>query len=196
MSSLPVTQGDSVEGVKGGKVLLTLHFVKAEFMLAFIRDANDSRSVTDSINLLHKQLGPDMLRQLIPILLCDNESEFTNPQALESDEYGSNRTQVFYCDPSAPHQRGSGERNHEFIRLFIPKGASMDHLTQDDVTLMMDNINSYGRKILGDKSPYEMMAFLYGKKILNDLGCKRIPPNEVVLNATIFRKQAPVDSNA
>ena len=30
---LPVTQIDSVEGRKGGKVLLTIHFVKAEFML-------------------------------------------------------------------------------------------------------------------------------------------------------------------
>ena len=35
---LPITQIDTVEGVKGGKVLLTIHFVKAEFMLAFLRE--------------------------------------------------------------------------------------------------------------------------------------------------------------
>ena len=41
----PVVQIDSVEGRKGGKVLLTIHFVKAEFMLAFIRDRNTASSV-------------------------------------------------------------------------------------------------------------------------------------------------------
>lgn len=40
----PVVQMDSVEGAKGGKVLLTLHFEKAEFMLAFIRDKNTAVS--------------------------------------------------------------------------------------------------------------------------------------------------------
>ena len=44
---LPVTQMDSVEGTKGGKVLLTIHFVKAELMLSFLRDSNDSQSVID-----------------------------------------------------------------------------------------------------------------------------------------------------
>ena len=34
----PVTELDSVEGTKGGKVLLTIHFEKAEMMLAFLRD--------------------------------------------------------------------------------------------------------------------------------------------------------------
>lgn len=39
----PVVEMDSVLGTIGGKVLLTLHFVKTEFMLAFIRDSNDSQ---------------------------------------------------------------------------------------------------------------------------------------------------------
>ena len=43
----PVIQLDSVEGKKGGKVLLTIHFVKCEMMLAFLRDANTARSTGD-----------------------------------------------------------------------------------------------------------------------------------------------------
>ena len=45
--NLPVTQMDTVEGTKGGKVLLTIHFANAEFMIAFLRDSNDSQSVID-----------------------------------------------------------------------------------------------------------------------------------------------------
>jgi IS30 family transposase len=39
----PIVEMDSVEGTKGGKVLLTLHFTIPQFMLAFIRDANTSQ---------------------------------------------------------------------------------------------------------------------------------------------------------
>ena len=40
-----VVQMDSVMGNQGGKVLLTIHFVDTSLMLAFLRDANTSRSV-------------------------------------------------------------------------------------------------------------------------------------------------------
>ena len=115
---LPVTQIDSVEGRKGGKVLLTIHFVKAEFMLAYLRDHNDSQSVIDVFEQLYFELRPDRFMSLMPVLLGDNGSEFSNPKALESDRQGNHRTKVFYCDTSAPHQKGSAERNHEFIRMF------------------------------------------------------------------------------
>lgn len=41
----PVVQMDSIIGTKGGKILLTIHFVKDEFMLAFLRDRNNAASV-------------------------------------------------------------------------------------------------------------------------------------------------------
>lgn len=186
---LPVTQLDSVEGKKGGKVLLTIHFVKAELMLAFIRDHNDSRSVTDIFERLYMQLRPDRFMDLFKVCLADNGPEFSNPKAIEYDRQGNLRTRVFYCAPSAPYQKGSAERNHEFIRMFIPKGSDLDRFTQADISLMMDHINSYSRKSLGDKCPYEMFEFLYGREILDLLECHLIPPQEVALDRSVFRKE-------
>ena len=186
---LPVTQMDSVEGIKGGKVLLTIHFVKAECMLAFLRDSNDSQSVIDIFEKLYLELRPDIFITLMPILLGDNGSEFSNPKALEFDRQENRRTHVFYCDASAPYQKGSAERNHEFIRMFLPKGTSLDNYAQEDISLMMDHINSYSRPGLGNKSPYEMMEFLYGEKIVQLLGMKRIPPDEVTLHKSVFKKK-------
>lgn len=186
---LPVVEIDSVEGTKGGKVLLTLHFVKAEFMLAFLRDANDSQSVIDIFEKLYQKLGAGEFQKLMPVLLADNGSEFSNPSAIEYSRQGDQRTRVFYCDPAAPHQKGAAERNHEFIRNFVPKGKPFDLYTQRDINRMMDNINSYGRQSLGDKSPWEMMAFLYGEDLLKLLGSHKIRPNDVVLNASVFRRK-------
>ena len=184
---IPTTQIDSVEGTKSGKVLLTIHFVKAECMLAFLRDSNDSQSVIHVFNRLYLELGPDVFCTLMPLLLGDNGSEFSNPAALEFDSQGNLRTHVFYCNPSAPEQKGSCERNHEFIRMILPKGISFDNLTQADIDLMMNHINSYGRPSLGDRSPYEMMSFMYGERILDLLHCHRIAPDDVTLNASIFK---------
>lgn len=161
---LSVTQMDSVEDTRGGKVLLTIHFVKAECMLAYLRDSNDSQSVIDIFEKLYLELRLDNFTTLMPVLLGDNGSEFSNPKALELDRQGNLRTHVFYCDASAPYQKGSAERNHEFIRMFLPKGTSFDEYTQKDISIMMGHINSYSRPGLGNKCPYEMMEFLYGEK--------------------------------
>lgn len=185
----PVVELDSVEGKKGGKVLLTIHFVKAEMMLAFLRDYNDSQSVIDIFNRLYLELRPDRFMELFKVCLADNGSEFSNPSAIEFDDQCNRRTFVFYCDPSAPYQKGSAERNHEFIRCFIPKGTDFSDYSQRDINLMMDHINSYSRKSLGDKSPYEIFSFLYGKEILDLLGCHQIPPQDVTLKRSIFDKE-------
>ena len=191
---LPITQIDSVEGTKGGKVLLTIHFVKAECMLAFLRNCNDSQSVIDVFNSLYQTLGSEIFSSLMPVLLGDNGSEFSNPSALEFDSQQNRRTYVFYCDASSPYQKGSAERNHEFIRMFLPKGTSLEDYTQEDISNMMNHINSYSRPSLGNKSPYEMMEFLYGKKTVNLLGMKYIHPDDVTLNKSIFHKKMTEES--
>lgn len=190
----PVVQLDSVEGSRGGKVLLTIHFVKAEMMLAFLREHNTSQSVIDIFNDLYERLGSKRFNQVFKVCLTDNGSEFSNPKAIEYDNSGNLRTRVFYCNPSAPYQKGSAERNHEFIRYFIPKGTSLDSYSQTDISLMMDHINSYCRESLGNKSPYEMFSFLYGDELLDLLECHRIPPQDATLNKSIFRKEANDES--
>ena len=182
----PVTELDSVIGTRGSKVLLTIHFVKAEFMLAFLRERNDSASVIAVFEHLYDLLGHDDFSKIFRVCLTDNGTEFSNPTAIEYNDQGERRTRIFYCDPSAPFQKGSAERNHEFIRMFIPKGTDFSSYSQDQISLMMNHINSYGRESLGNRSPYEMFAFLYGQNLLDLLKCHRIPSRNVTLNKSVF----------
>lgn len=190
----PIVQLDSVIGKRGGPVLLTIHFVKAEMMLAFLRERNDSKSVIHIFNDLYQTLSPELFSKIFKICLTDNGSEFSNPKSLEFDESGNQRTRIFYCNPSAPYQKGSAERNHEFIRYFIPKGSDFSPYSQSDISLMMDHINSYKRESLGNRSPYEMFSFLYGDNVLKLLECHPIPPQEVTLNQSVFRKEVNHES--
>jgi len=184
---LPIVEMDSVEGKRGGKVLLTLHFTVPQLMLAFIRDANTSQSVLDIFNQLYQKLTPDIFCELFKVLLGDNGSEFSNPSAIETDLHGNRRTHVFYCDPQASYQKGALENNHTFIRRIIPKGTSLDGLTQQDITLMMNHINSYARQNLGDKTPYEVFASLYGEEILRRMNVEPIQPDKVTLHPSLLK---------
>lgn len=187
-SDAAVVELDSVEGIKGGKVLLTIHFVKCEMMLAFLRSSNNSQSVIDIFNSIYDGLGFESFRNIFQVCLADNGSEFSNPTAIEFDEQKNRRTWVFYCDPNAPYEKGSCEVNHEFIRRIVPKGVDFGKYTQADISLMMNHINSYGRASLGNKSPYEVFRFFYGDELLNLLGCKLIPPNDIILTKNLFKK--------
>lgn len=184
-----IVQMDSVEGKKGGKVLLTIHFVNCSFMLAFIREHNDAQSVIDIFNDLQGILGIDKFNELFPVILTDNGSEFSNPNEIEFDmETGEQRTQIFYCHPSSPHEKGSCEVNHELLRRILPKGTSFDNLTQDDIILLMSHVNSYKRKKLNNVSPYKMFSTIYGKETIDKLGIQKIEPNDVSLSPKLLKK--------
>ena len=183
-----ICEGDSVEGKKGGKVLLTLFFVQQNLQLAFLRDYNDARSVTHIFEKLYIELRSDIFVKIFDVLLLDNGSEFSNPEALEYDMQGNRRLRVFYCDPASPYQKGGCENNHEMIRRIIPKGMDFSNYTQEDINLMMSHINSYSRAKFGNKSPYDVFAFQYGKKILKSLGIQKISADEITLTPKLLKR--------
>lgn len=65
---------------------------------------------------------------------------------------------LYYCDPMQSGQKGRLEKNHEYIRYVVPKGTPLSSYTQDDMTLLMNHINSTKRPGLGDKAPYELIS--------------------------------------
>ena len=161
--------------------------MEQELQLAFLRPHNDSQSVIDIFNSLYLELRPDIFMELFPVLLADNGSEFSNPMAIEQDDQGNERTRVFYCNPSAPYQKPNCENNHELIRRIIPKGTDIGLYTQEQIDLMMSHINSYSRKKLGNKSPYEVFEFQYGRKILDAFHLRKIPADEIILSPDLLK---------
>lgn len=182
-----IVEMDSVEGNKGGKVLLTLCFTQMDFMLAFIREANTAASVTNIFEELYSKLGKEKFKELFPLILTDRGSEFTDPLKIEFDENGNRRTRVFYCDPQRSDQKGACEVTHELIRRIIPKGTSLDNLDQDKVNLMMSHINSYGRKKLNNVSSTHMFSLIFGVDTLNKLGIQIIEPDQINLTPKLLK---------
>ena len=184
---ISIVEMDSVEGKKGGKVLLTIHFVDTSFMLMFIRDANDSKSVKECFGSIYDAVGADYFKRLFPVILTDNGSEFSDPTSIEMVQGTEKLTNIFFCYPYSAFQKPEVENNHELIRRVIPKGKSMNHLTQVDIRLLMSHVNSYTRKKLNDQSPYDAFSSRYGFDLINALGVTKIEPNDVILKPYLLK---------
>lgn len=191
-----VVEMDTVKGVREqGKRLLTMIFRRNTVMLLFLMPDGKAESVKRVFDYLEAGLGIEVFRRLFPVILTDNGSEFKKVDELEltSDEDGFlvYRTSLFYCDPMASWQKGCIEKNHEFIRYAIPKKKSLNPYNQDDITLLMNHINSIKRPGLGNKSPYELV----GKddedfhELMRLLKMHLIPPDEVHLMPDLFVKK-------
>ena len=136
--------------------------------------------------------GLAMMTELFFIIVTDNGTEFTLPGEIDRDCEGNKVANLFYANPGASYQKPHVERNHEFIRLVLPKGShyflptSFDSLTQDDVDLMMSHINSYVRESTSDKPPYDLMTRKFGVEFADLFNIRRIPANDVVLKPSFL----------
>ena len=95
----------------------------------------------------------------------------------------------FIVMPDAHTKMGACEVNHELIRWIIPKETSMEYLTQEDIFLMMDHINSYKRKKLNNRSPYETFNFLHGEDVLEALGCREVAAKDILLKPVLLKNK-------
>lgn len=157
-------------------------------MLAFIIDSCSQVAVKEAVDKLYAILGHETFSQSFPVILTDNGSEFTNPLALELNSNGVQRTKIFYCNPMASYQKPHVEKNHEYIRYILPKGRSFNDLTQEEITLMMNHINSTARASLNGNTPFKLAQMLLDNSLLEKLSLKHIPADEVHLKPALLKK--------
>ena len=184
-----IVEMDTVISAEGSnKVLLTFHFVKFHFQLAYLLESKTVDNVTAVINLICDNIGIDNFKKLFEVILTDNGTEFSDPEAIEIEpETAELRSHVFFCHPYRSCEKPHCEKNHEYIRYVLPKGTVFEFLNQDKVNLMMSHINSTKRPSVNG-SPYDFMALYYGTELLDSLQIKKIDPNLVQLSPQLLNK--------
>ena len=187
---IEIPQLDLVIGKQGdNQVLLTIIFPVSNLMIGYLIPNKEPSSVASVFNYLHSLLGSCQFKELFPAILTDRGSEFYEPVNIEFDnDTGELRTKLFYCDSYSSCQKAQIERNHEFIRYFIPKGKSLNDFTQDDINLMFSHINSYPRESKKNHTPYEIFSFMHGREILDKIKITNIQPGDLNLTTKIFKK--------
>jgi IS30 family transposase len=184
-----IVEMDCVVGLKSEpKVMLTLLWRKSRFMLIFLLEKQNMRNVEKVFKHLQDTLGNELYHKLFEIVLTDRGSEFLNPHSIEfQHKTGEHLSNVFYCDAGAAYQKGTIEKNHEFIRYILPKKSSFENLSQDKCKLIYDNINSICRKELNNHCSFDDMQFFFGDSVLKLLNATKIGANDVNLSKNLIK---------
>ena len=176
-------------GGKGGKCFLTLLFRQFNLMLIYLLPYKRTEYVIEVFHHIKQELGDDEFKRLFEVILTDNGTEFSDPDSIEfSFETGEKLCSVFYCDPNCSWQKGSLEKNHEYIRYVLPKGTSFAGLTQEDCNLLASHINAVPRVSLNNLSPYEYANSFIGQKNMDKFNISRVPYDEINLSIRLLRK--------
>ena len=188
LSSDHWTEMDTVHSSnESKKVLLTFFLKREKLFLAFLMNRCTKGAVRAVFDRLEKKLGTYDFLCLFHTLLTDRGSEFGDPDALETDINGIERSNIYYCDPMRSGQKGGVENAHTMLRMILPKGTSFEFLTQWDVNLIINHINSTPRESLSGKTPYTAALEVYGEDVLKALQLRPVDPDEVNLTPKLIK---------
>ena len=67
-------------------------------------------------------------------------------------------TQLFFCDPHSPWQRGSNENTNRLLRHWFAKGTDLSIHDAAELRRVQDKLNSRPRPTLGLKTPAQALA--------------------------------------
>lgn len=183
-----IVQLDTVVGkLVDNKKILTIHWPSFHFQIGILLEKLSPAFVNNALMELKNKLGLETYKILFQVILTDNGIEFSLLDEIEIDENGELITKVFFCDPYKSSQKGSCERNHEFIRYVLPKGVSFDNLNQKDVDLIFSHINSTPRNSLGFKTPFELFKTAFGIEVLRILNINEINKDDVHLKPKLIK---------
>ncbi|MCL2606582.1 MAG: hypothetical protein FWD93_04815 [Coriobacteriia bacterium] len=119
-------------------------------------------------------------------MLADRGSGFPGWELLEESADGTRRTVMYYCDVRRPEQKGAAEKNHVEFRRIVPKGSAIADLDANKLALIMSHVNSYSRKSLGGKTPYDLASQVLPKSLFEALGIVKISSEEVMLSPKLL----------
>lgn len=184
-----VVEMDCVEGKQEDScAILTLHFVNFHMQLYYIMPAHTAECVVDVLDMIETAIGTDMFASLFEVLLTDNGHEFWDFEGMECSVVSEQRrTRVFFCEPNRSDQKGACENNHKLLRTIIPKGTSIDGYTQADMIVITNHVNSYCRKSLYGRSPYDIAMAVIPDDFFTMLGLEKIDRAKVNLKPDLLK---------
>ena len=142
-------EGDTMLGdpKQSPKILINVER-RSGLLLAAKMENKKAKSILETTEELFEEI-PD---ELCLSITYDNGTEFAKHQEIES----SLDMKVYFAKPYSPWQRGTCENTIGLLREFIPKGADLSKITNEELQKYVDLINSRPRKRLGYKTPFEV----------------------------------------
>lgn len=66
---------------------------------------------------------------------------------------------IYFAHPYSSWERGTNENTNGLIRRYFPKGTDFNEINENQLRIVQEKLNNRPRKIIGYKTPKEMMDF-------------------------------------
>lgn len=141
-------EGDSVVGAAQSGTIATFVERKSGYLLAAIVPDKTAKS----FELAAKQCFAAVPSKYRKTLTLDNGVEMSNYEEMERQ----NHFQIYFAQPYHSWERGTNENTNGLLRFYFPKKMSFAHLTQEELDVVVQQLNTRPRKRLGYRTPEQM----------------------------------------
>ena len=138
-------EGDTVAGKAGGACLLTLVDRADGFLVG-------GKCRRKTAKCVREKMPKALEGQPLGSVTLDRGKEFAD-HAQVTGEIG---VQFYFALPHHPWQRGTNEDTNGLLREYVPKGESLENVSEKRVQEVYDKLNRRPRKRLGYRTPYEL----------------------------------------
>lgn len=98
-----------------------------------------------------EEYGEDKFLDVFKTITAENVIEFENLKSLE--EQG---VQIYFTHPYSSCERAQNERHNRLFRRYVPKGASIENYTDEQIMWFADEMNDMPRRQLSYSMPAEL----------------------------------------
>jgi len=139
-------EGDTVISAVSKAALLTV----VDRHSKFTRIKKVGRKTAENVRIAMKEV---MSSLPVYTVTYDNGMEFAAHQGIAADL----NAQCYFAAPYHSWERGLNEHTNGLIRQYLPKSMDFKDVTDDEIQVIEDRLNNRPRKILGYKTPMEVM---------------------------------------
>lgn len=138
---------DTIVGKDGHGAIVTL--TERSTNMLFMRKLNKGKNARELSQTVIRLLNP--FKGHVRSITTDNGTEFACHEMIEK----SIGTQVYFTDPYSSWQKGAVENINGIIRQYIPKTTSFSNISHQQITKIMQKINTRPREKLNFNTPVE-----------------------------------------
>jgi IS30 family transposase len=142
---------------KRSRPILVLHERKTRLTLMSRLAGKTAGETVAAMMAAFRRLDPRMRGSIT----FDNDTCFARHMLLR----GMLSATTYFCDAYASWQKGGVENANGRIRRWLPRGADLDIITEDDIQEIAMTINLTPRKCLGYRSPVEAFLSELGRDV-------------------------------
>ena len=141
-------EGDTVISAVSKTAILTV----VDRHSKFTRIKKLGRKTAENVRIAMKKVMTSLPYPVLTVTY-DNGMEFAAHQDIAADL----NTHCYFAAPYHSWERGLNEHTNGLIRQYLPKSVDFKNVTDDEIQAIEDRLNNRPRKILGYKTPMEVM---------------------------------------